>query len=126
MGTNIPIIESEVFLMKKLINISFQDLSYLMLFFILVLVMFMSVHTSAEVKFNSLIEIEVTEGDTLWAIASNYSEGVSIQSYLSELKNYNDLQDDRIYPGQKLVVLKIESEKVVKSEEGDNLLSSKY
>lgn len=112
--------------MKKLINISFQDLSYLMLFFILVLVMFMSVHTSAEVKFNSLIEIEVTEGDTLWAIASNYSEGVSIQSYLSELKNYNDLQDDRIYPGQKLVVLKIESEKVVKSEEGDNLLSSKY
>lgn len=112
--------------MKNLIKISYQDLSYLLLFIILVLIMFLSVHTSAEVKYDSLIEIEVTEGDTLWAIASNYSEGVSIQSYLSQLRNYNDLQGDRIYPGQKLVVPKIETKQVVKSEEGDNLLSSKY
>lgn len=112
--------------MKKLINISFQDSGYLLLFFILVVVMFMSVQTSAEPKYDRLLEIEVAEGDTLWAIASYYSEGVSIQAYLSHLRNYNDIQNDRIYPGQKLVVPKLEMKKVVNSEESDNLLSSKY
>lgn len=112
--------------MMKLINISYQDLSYLLLFFILVVVMFMSVQTPAMPEYDILIEIEVTEGDTLWAIASYHSEGVSTQAYLSQLRNYNDIQNDRIYPGQKLVVPKLEMKKVINSEEGDNLLSSKY
>jgi LysM repeat protein len=112
--------------MKKLINISYQDSGYLLLFIVLVVVMFMSVQTSAEPKYNSLIEIEVAEGDTLWAIASYYSDDVSIHAYLLDLRNYNDIQNDRIYPGQKLVVPTLEMQKVVNSEESDNLLSSKY
>lgn len=111
--------------MKKLRTISLQDFSYILLFIMLFVVMYMSVQTSNEPNYNSLLEIEVAEGDTLWAIATNYSEDIPFQSYLALLRNYNDLENDRIYPGQRLVVPKLDMEKVV-SGEGDYLLSSKY
>lgn len=112
--------------MDKLRAITLKDFSYILLFIILVGVMFMSVQTSAEPEFGSLIEIEVVEGDTLWAIAAHHSDGVPIQSYLLQLIDYNEIQDNRIYPGQKLVVPKQETKKVIGDEESDNLLSSKY
>ncbi|OIJ13076.1 hypothetical protein BKP37_11215 [Anaerobacillus alkalilacustris] len=111
--------------MKKFLRISFQDLFILTLFAILIAYMFMSVQASAHPKFDYFIEIEVNDGDTLWSIASNYSEGISIHLYISMLRTHNQLKQDLIYPGQRLLVPQLESSEVTYNA-GNYLLSSEY
>ncbi len=114
--------------MKNNQRFSFQDLSYSILFMILVLYLLISVQMSAQPKFEEVIEVEVRLGDTLWSIADKYSEGIPIQSFITLLKLENNLNDYQIYPGQKLLVPQLQSLKkgVEKEDEGNHLLSSKY
>lgn len=50
--------------------------------------------------------IEIGEGDTLWSIADMYisEEYSSVDEYVAELKELNDLDSDMIYCGATLVV----------------------
>ena len=50
--------------------------------------------------------IEIEKGDTLWTIAEQYmtSEYGSIQSYVEEIKDVNNLGDDEIHSGQYLTI----------------------
>lgn len=50
--------------------------------------------------------IEIEKGDTLWTIAEEYitSEYVSIQEYVEDIKEVNNLGDDEIHFGQHLMV----------------------
>lgn len=50
--------------------------------------------------------IEIEKGDTLWTIAKQYMtpEYASIQAYVEEVKELNQLGDDDIHAGQYLMV----------------------
>ncbi|OIJ09995.1 hypothetical protein BKP35_16070 [Anaerobacillus arseniciselenatis] len=111
--------------MFKSFNHSLQDISFIILSFIFIFLMFMSVNDSTKESYELLIEIEVKEGDTLWSIASNYADGLSTQAYLSLVKSHNGLDHDIIYPGQKLLVPQHATEKV-DINESNYLLSSKH
>ncbi|QOY34566.1 cell division suppressor protein YneA [Anaerobacillus isosaccharinicus] len=112
--------------MNKIRISSIQDMSYIILFFIIVVFMLMSIKVSAQPKYESLVEVEVSSGDTLWSIATKYSEGMTIPSYIALIKVENNLKDHHIYPGQVLYVPQLNSIKVGTANESDYLLSSKY
>ena len=49
--------------------------------------------------------ITVSAGDTLWSIAETYRpEESTLQNYIRELREINDITGDRIYSGQHLLV----------------------
>ncbi|MBR3833533.1 MAG: LysM peptidoglycan-binding domain-containing protein [Lachnospiraceae bacterium] len=50
--------------------------------------------------------IEISEGDTLWSIADTYisEEYSSVDEYVKEVKELNDLSSDKIFCGATLVV----------------------
>ena len=53
----------------------------------------------------SFISIEVESGDTLTSIAKEYAISVAHYSdYVEEVKNINNLKDDRIYAGCYLMI----------------------
>ena len=43
--------------------------------------------------------IDVKEGDTLWSIASNYSDNKEIREVIFEISQTNHIQNASIYPG---------------------------
>ncbi len=43
--------------------------------------------------------IRVSEGDTLWSIASNYSQNIEIRELIYIISKENNIQDAAIYPG---------------------------
>lgn len=50
-------------------------------------------------------KIKVRKGDTLWSISMKYkNENQDVRNYIYELKNINNLESSKIYPG---TVLKI-------------------
>ena len=58
------------------------------------------------VSFKYYTSIEIMKGDTLWSIASEYmtSEYDSIQDYIDEVKDLNNLGADDIHIGQYLMI----------------------
>lgn len=50
--------------------------------------------------------VEIGEGDTLWSIADLYfsEEYSTVEEYIKEIKELNDLSSDKIYSGATLVV----------------------
>ena len=51
--------------------------------------------------------IQITQGDSLWNIASHYAAGSSYttQEYLEELKRMNGLKEEKIHSGEYLTVM---------------------
>lgn len=43
--------------------------------------------------------IKVTEGDTLWSIASDYDDNKEIRQVIYEISEANNIDDALIYPG---------------------------
>ena len=54
--------------------------------------------------------VRIQEGDSLWGIASQYREGssMSMDEYVSQLKQMNGLKKDTIHAGQYLTVVYFE------------------
>lgn len=50
----------------------------------------------------TLIPEYVEEGDTLWNLSTNYSGGMDIRDYISEVMDINDLSSANIKPGELL------------------------
>lgn len=52
------------------------------------------------------IKVTVEQGDTIWEIANNYTSGSSLSGdqFVSWVKMHNQIDGDRIFPGEKLVV----------------------
>ena len=66
-----------------------------------------TVSTSAAAEETAFYEIAtVRHNDTLWTIAQRYytSEAGTIQSYIREIKELNQMTGDRIYAGQHICV----------------------
>ncbi|MFN7250737.1 MAG: LysM peptidoglycan-binding domain-containing protein [Anaerobacillus sp.] len=112
--------------MDKRQKFSFSDISYIALFITIIAYMLMSAHVSAQPKYEHFIEVEVKNGDTLWSIASKYTDGVTVQSYITILKEQNNLRDHHIYAGQVLLVPQQTNKDAGVENESDHLLSSKY
>lgn len=54
---------------------------------------------------NKYIEVEVVEGDTLWDIAkSNMPKDYDIRKMVFEIKEFNNMEDAYIYPGNLIKV----------------------
>ncbi len=47
---------------------------------------------------------KVTKGDTLWEIATDYSQNYDIREYIYNIKKLNNLNGDTIYAGQVLLL----------------------
>lgn len=56
-------------------------------------------------QFKYYTSINIEKGDTLWSIASDYvSDSNTINNYVKDLKEINNLQTDCIKQGQNLIV----------------------
>ncbi|ARD49373.1 hypothetical protein SporoP37_15020 [Sporosarcina sp. P37] len=66
--------------------------------------------TFAWVQFDKLaeddqyMEIVINEGDTLWGLASNYSEDIPAAHWIKQVRSLNELQSDQIISGELLRV----------------------
>ncbi|AZR72801.1 hypothetical protein BBF96_04975 [Anoxybacter fermentans] len=61
-----------------------------------------SVNSNGQLK---LIEVTVSEGDTLWAIArSHYHSEGDIRKFIFRIRQINNLKTAQIYPGQVLLI----------------------
>jgi len=53
----------------------------------------------------SYVNVQVSEGDSLWGIASAYPhEGMDIRSYIQEIKKVNNLRSDVLVNGNYLII----------------------
>lgn len=48
------------------------------------------------------VEIVINEGDTLWGLAADYSEQMSVDHWISEVRQLNGLAADEIKTGESL------------------------
>lgn len=55
---------------------------------------------------DKFLKVTVSEGDSLWKIADQYTEDNSLskEQFVSWVKKHNEMSGDQIFPGQKLVV----------------------
>ncbi|MGJ9381567.1 hypothetical protein CR203_03600 [Salipaludibacillus neizhouensis] len=63
-------------------------------------------HTPVEEKYQVSTEWTVEDGESLWAIASSISDDhdMTIEQTISWMKSKNDLDNESIFPGQRLDV----------------------
>ncbi|CRK80359.1 cell division suppressor protein YneA [Neobacillus massiliamazoniensis] len=52
------------------------------------------------------IKVTVSEGDSLWKISQQFSgqHSMSNTQFVSWVKNHNNIDEDHIYPGEKIVI----------------------
>lgn len=50
------------------------------------------------------MEIVINEGDTLWQLASNYSEDIPTTHWIAQVRSLNELPTDQIVSGEMLRV----------------------
>ncbi len=52
------------------------------------------------------VNITISEGDSLWKIAEGYSKTYSLSNdqFISWVKKHNEIDGDRIYPGEKIAI----------------------
>jgi cell division protein YceG involved in septum cleavage len=52
------------------------------------------------------VKVTITEGDSLWKIAENYSddESLSKKEFISWVKKHNTIHDEQIYPGDEIFI----------------------
>lgn len=67
------------------------------------LTIYIASHSFNEKNYENII---VSEGDSLWRIAQQYSSEykLSDDQFISWVKKHNHIEGDRIYPGEKLVI----------------------
>ena len=51
---------------------------------------------------NSFVEITITDGDTLWGLAQNYSEKDHPKKWIAKVMELNDMQSTMIKSGDTL------------------------
>lgn len=57
-------------------------------------------------KESKYIKVTVSEGDTLWKISQQYADQHSLSNnqFVSWVKSHNDIDEDQIFPGEKIVI----------------------
>jgi LysM repeat protein len=78
---------------------------------ILLIILSCAVAFILSLRFNADVEekfltITVSEGDSLWKISNHYSDqhSYSNDEFVSWVKQHNEIDGDRIYPGEEIVI----------------------
>lgn len=74
-------------------------------YFIVLLIVFLSVAAYQLDKLSeedNYLEIVINDGDTLWGLANNYSDGTPAHHWIEQVKSLNELQTDQINSGELL------------------------
>lgn len=92
----------------KIVNIPKFIISFSILFFIIISIIFVSNNSFSHEK-PEYEEIYITAGDTLWTISqkqnhNKYYEGKDIRYIISDLKKVNHLSNSSLSIGQKLLI----------------------
>jgi len=78
----------------------FTFILFLIILIVCILVIFTSNRAYSSIYEEKYIEVEVEQGDTLWCIAKKYMpKGYDVRKMVFELREFNNMQDVRIYPG---------------------------
>lgn len=78
---------------------------------ILLIILSCSLAFILSLRFNSNVDekymsVTVSEGDSLWNISNQYSDQhtYSNQEFISWVKKHNEIDGDRIYPGDEIII----------------------
>ena len=74
----------------------------LMIIFLCTAFTIVGVLKEAKSDSNSFVEITVTEGDTLWGLAQDYSQKDSTNKWIAEVMELNDMSSTMIISGDTL------------------------
>ncbi len=55
---------------------------------------------------NNYIKVTVSDGDSLWKIADEYSKdgSISTSEFVQWVQRHNDIDGDQIFPGEKILI----------------------
>lgn len=84
-----------------------KGISFIILFLIMTVVLFLTLTNTVAADQNNYKEITVKTGDSLWTIAEAYQKEnpkLSNQAFVSWVENKNGLIRDHIVPNQKLII----------------------
>ncbi len=58
------------------------------------------------VKVEDFTKVTIAEGDSIWEISEQFSEkhGLSNEEFISWVKQHNNIEGDRIYPGEEIII----------------------
>ncbi|SFF99075.1 cell division suppressor protein YneA [Sporolactobacillus nakayamae] len=93
--------------MNLVTNKKTKGLSFLILFCIMTVVLFLTLTNTVAADQNNYEKITVKVGDSLWSIATKYQNenpGLSKQAFVSWTKSKNGLIRDHIIPNQRLII----------------------
>jgi LysM repeat protein len=93
--------------MNLVANKKTKGISFIVLFCIMTVVLFLTVTNTVAADQNNYEKITVKAGDSLWSIATTYHDGnpkLSKQAFVSWTKNKNGLIRDHIIPNQRLII----------------------
>ncbi|MFP7296209.1 LysM peptidoglycan-binding domain-containing protein [Neobacillus niacini] len=78
---------------------------------ILLMILSCSLAFILSLRFNSNVDeefvtITISEGDSLWEIADEYSQQHSFSNheFISWVKRHNDIEGDKIFPGEEITI----------------------
>jgi len=89
--------------MKKLWNKYSYAITLIILSFSLSFILSLQHHSNDQDKY---LKITVSEGDSLWGISNQYSEqhSLSNQEFVAWIKKHNEIDEDRIFPGEEIII----------------------
>lgn len=89
--------------MKKLWNQYSYAIIFILLSFAFALILAIRFDAFQQ---NQYVKITVSEGDTLLKIADEYSEKETLsgEDFVQWVQNHNNIDEDHIFPGEKLII----------------------
>lgn len=95
-----------IFNKYRITNINrFKRFVFISVFFVSIIVFASSLTINAYSKdIPQFKYINVSEGDTLWSLASTYMEDIEIRKAVYELSKHNNIQNASIYPGDVIAI----------------------
>jgi hypothetical protein len=89
--------------MKKLWNKYSYAITLIILSCLFSFILSFQLHSNDQEKY---LKITITEGDSLWGISDQFSEqhALSNKAFIAWIKKHNEIEDDRIFPGEEIII----------------------
>ncbi|MBV7505664.1 LysM peptidoglycan-binding domain-containing protein [Bacillus sp. sid0103] len=89
--------------MKKLWNKYSYAITLIILSCSLSFILSIQHHSNDQDKY---VKITISEGDSLWEISDQFSEqhSLSNKEFVTWIKKHNEIDEDRIFPGEEIVI----------------------
>lgn len=89
--------------MKKLWNQYSYAITLIILSCLFSFILSFQHHSNDQDKY---LKITITEGDSLWGISDQFSEqhSLSNKEFVAWIKKHNKIEEDRIFPGEEIII----------------------